>query len=86
MQKVMPFLCILALTACGQSDTPALSTLPSVDELAADPERLKGLRQQCKADWAKVGDALCNMAAEAARKRFMGDGVPYTPPAEPPKF
>ncbi|EAA3799420.1 entry exclusion lipoprotein TrbK [Salmonella enterica subsp. enterica] len=87
MQKVMPFLCVLALTACGQPDTPATPALPSVDELAADPERLKELRQQCKLDHAKLGDELCNRVAEATRKRFYGDGkVPYTPPKDPPKF
>ncbi|MDH1210530.1 EexN family lipoprotein [Pseudomonas chengduensis] len=87
MKKVMPFLCVLALTACGQSETPAPSALPTVDELAADPARLKELREQCKMDRAKLGDGLCNRVAEATRKRFYGDGtVPYTPPKEPPKF
>lgn len=87
MNKVMPFLCVLALTACGQSDVPATSALPTVDELAADPARLKELRQQCKLDRAGLGDELCNRVAEATRKRFYGDGkAPYTPPKEPPKF
>ncbi|MCY1309613.1 hypothetical protein D9M68_300280 [compost metagenome] len=87
MKKVMPFLCVLALAACGQPDAPAPSALPTVDELAADPDRLKELRQQCKLDSAKLGDGLCNRVAEATRKRFYGDGtVPYTPPKEPPKF
>ena len=55
--------------------------------LAADPARLKELRQQCKTDRATLGDLLCNRVAEATRKRFYGDGkVPYTPPEEPPKF
>lgn len=48
MKKVMPFLCVLALTACGQPEAPTPSALPTVDELAADPARLKELRQQCK--------------------------------------
>ncbi|MGP6010899.1 EexN family lipoprotein [Pseudomonas aeruginosa] len=87
MKKVMPFLCVLALTACGRPETPAPSALPTVDELAADPARLKELRQQCKLDRAKLGDELCNRVAEATRKRFYGDGkVPYTPPKERPKF
>ena len=35
---------------------------------------------------AKVGDALCTMAAEATRRRFMGSGTPYTPaPPSAPK-
>ena len=87
MKKVMPFLCVLALTACGQPETPVQSVLPTVEELAVDPERLKGLRQQCKLDRARLGDELCNRVAEATRKRFYGDGkVPYTPSKEPPKF
>jgi predicted small lipoprotein YifL len=87
MKKVMPFLCVLALTACGQSEAPAPLALPTVDELAADPERLKELREQCKLDRARLGDGMCNRVAEATRKRFYGDGtVPYAPPKEPPKF
>lgn len=84
MKKIMPFLCVLALTTCGQPETPSSLT---VDDLAAEPERLKELRQQCKLDRAKLGDELCNRVAEATRKRFYGDGkVPYTPPKEPSKF
>lgn len=87
MKKVMPFLFALAFTACGQPDAPAPSALPTVDELAADPARLKELRQQCKLERTKLGDGLCNRVAEATRKRFYGDGkVPYTPLKESPKF
>ncbi|WP_137819163.1 EexN family lipoprotein [Pseudomonas sp. 2FG] len=87
MQLIMPILCVLALTACGEPDAQTLSTLPTVDELAAAPERLKSLRQQCKLDRVRLGDELCNRVAEATRKRFYGDGkVPYTPSKEPPKF
>lgn len=87
MKKVISVVCVLTLTACGQPDTPALSALPTVDELAADSAKLKALRQQCKLDRAGLGDELCNRIAEATRKRFYGDGrVPYAPPQEPPKF
>ena len=73
----------ILMAACGQSSNPT----ETVESLAANPERLKELRQQCKLDRAKLGDALCNRVAEATRRRFMGDGkVPYTPPKEPPKF
>lgn len=73
--------CIMLLTACNK---PAPTE--SVELLIANPERLKEVRAQCKADHAKVGDALCNMAAEATRRRFMDSGTPYTPalPAMPP--
>ncbi|KMK82247.1 lipoprotein [Pectobacterium brasiliense ICMP 19477] len=58
-----------------------------MEELAADPTRLKELRQKCKTDRATLGDVLCNRVAEATRKRFYGDGkTPYTPPETPPKF
>ena len=92
MKKIFPLLLVAALTACGQSETPqkvidSETNIPTVEELAANPERLKELRQQCKTDRAKLGDVLCNRVAEATRKRFYGDGdTPYTPPKEPPKF
>lgn len=92
MKKIFPLLLVAALTACGQSETPQKVTdletnIPTVEELAANPERLKELRQQCKTDRAKLGDVLCNRVAEATRKRFYGDGeTPYTPPKESPKF
>lgn len=92
MKKILPFLLAAALTACGQSETPQKADtsdtkIPTVEELAANPERLKELRQQCKTDRPKLGDVLCNRVAEATRKRFYGDGeIPYTPPKESPKF
>ncbi|HRN77607.1 EexN family lipoprotein [Ottowia sp.] len=92
MKKIIPFLLASLLTACGQSEAPqkpadSATTIPTVEELAANPERLKELRQQCKTDRPTLGDVLCNRVAEATRKRFYGDGeTPYTPPKEPPKF
>ena len=71
------------LASCGQSSTAG----ETGESLAADSERLKELRQQCKLDRAKLGDELCNRVAEATNRRFFGDGkAPYTPPKEPPKF
>ncbi len=70
----------LLLVACGK---PA--SIESAESLVANPERLKELRVQCKADHAKVGDAQCNAVAEATRRRFFGSGGPsYTPPASSP--
>ena len=70
----------LLLAACGK---PA--PIESVESLVANPERLKELRAQCKADHATVGDAQCNPVAEATRRRFFGSGGPsYTPPASSP--
>ncbi len=72
----------LVMTACGES-----APTETVESLVANPERLKALREQCRADRAKLGDELCNAVAGATRQRFMGDGdVPYTPPTEEPKF
>jgi hypothetical protein len=44
MKKTIPLLLAVALTACGQSETPQQANLPTVEELASDPERLKELR------------------------------------------
>lgn len=92
MKKIASFLLAAILTACGQSEAPRKAidsdaNIPTVEELAANAERLKELWQQCKTDRAKLGDVLCNRVAEATRKRFYGDGeTPYTPPKESPKF
>ncbi|TFL15317.1 entry exclusion lipoprotein TrbK [Pusillimonas caeni] len=88
MKQLYVSLLIIGLAACGQSETPKPQPdAPTVEELAADPERLKELRRQCKTDWPNMGDVLCNRVAEATNKRFFGDGkVPYTPQETPPKF
>ncbi len=91
MKLAIPLIAVL-LVACGQSEKPHKATsaekkTPTVEELAADPEQLKQLRQQCKTDRPSLGDLLCDRVAEATRKRFYGDGkTPYTPPKEAPKF
>ncbi len=73
--------CALLLAACSKHE-PA----DTVESLIANPDRLKDVRAQCKADHDKVGDVLCNMASEAVRRRFMGSGTPYTPaPPSAPK-
>jgi len=87
MKIIIPVLLALVLTGCGQSETPQETNIPTVEELASDPERLKELRQQCKTDRPNLGDVLCNRVAEATRKRFYGDGTtPYTPSKNPPKM
>ncbi|EMY8117005.1 MULTISPECIES: EexN family lipoprotein [Pseudomonas] len=88
MKRLPPLLLVGALTACGLSEPPKQeSNVPTVEELAADPVRLKELRRQCKTERPTMGDVLCNRVAEATNKRFFGDGkVPYKPPETPPKF
>ena len=66
--------CALLVAACNKPESTE-----SVESLLANPERLKEVRAQCKADHDKAGDALCNRASEATRRRFMGSGTPYTP-------
>lgn len=67
-------LLVLSLVACQQS-----APTDTVESLVANPQRLKELREQCKADHTKLGDTTCNAVAEATRRRFMGSGTPYTP-------
>ena len=79
MKRITPMLVVAVLTACGPSEAPKQANVPTVEELAADPARLKELRQQCKIDRATLGEVLCNRVAEATRKRFYGDGTtPHT--------
>ncbi|WP_345797226.1 EexN family lipoprotein [Castellaniella sp. MT123] len=78
MKMITALMLAVLLTACGQS-----APTDTVESLAANPERLKELRMQCKADRAKLGEALCNAVAEATHKRFMGNGTPYTPEPAP---
>ena len=80
LRMILAAVAALLLVACGK---PA--PIESVESLVANPEGLKELRAQCKADHAKVGDAQCNAVAEATRRRFFStDGPKYTPPASPP--
>ena len=65
MNKTMLLLLTMLVAGCGPSQP-----VETVDSLAANPERLKELRQQCKLERAKLGDELCNRVAEATRKRF----------------
>lgn len=66
-------LLISLIAACGKS-----APTDTVESLVANPERLRELRAQCKADHAKVGDVVCGAVSEATRRRFMGDGKsPY---------
>ncbi|HGM5973550.1 TPA: entry exclusion lipoprotein TrbK, partial [Pseudomonas aeruginosa] len=51
MKQIAPFLLVAALSACGQSETPKQATnVPTVEELVADPARLRELRRQCKTE------------------------------------
>lgn len=71
----------VALLVAGCDKTPSIE---SVESLVANPERLRELRAQCKADHAKVGDSQCNAVAEATRQRFMSGGTAHIPAAPQP--
>lgn len=87
MKLIVLILLFVTLSACSPSDSPKQENSPTVEELAADPTRLKELRLKCETDRAKLGDELCNRVAEATNRRFLGDGkTPYSPPKESPKF
>ncbi len=80
MKQLWMLVFALSLVACGKS-VPT----DTVESLVANPERLKELRAQCKADHDKVGDVVCAAVSEATRRRFMGDGKsPYAPLVDSP--
>ncbi len=79
MKYMVMILVAAALTACGQS-----APTDTVESLVANPERIKEVQRLCKEDHAKMGDVTCNVAAEAFRRRFMGNGKgKYTPQPAP---
>ncbi|OYY81053.1 MAG: entry exclusion lipoprotein TrbK [Hydrogenophilales bacterium 17-61-9] len=79
MKKSGMLLLVLVLTAC-EKPVPT----DTIESLVANPERLKEVERLCREDHAKMGDALCNAASEARRRRFMGDGKSkYTPQPAP---
>ena len=61
----------LAASAARADDTVA--------SLMRDPRRLDAVQLGCKTNQPWATDAVCRTAAEAIRRRFRGQGVPYTP-------
>lgn len=83
--RQLPIMILATLAAVLTTACSKPAPIESIETLMANPERLKELRAQCKADHVKVGDAQCNAVAEATRRRFFGsDGPKYTPPSSPP--
>ena len=76
------YLLLIAMSMLAACQQPAPTD--TVESLAGNLERLKEVERLCKADHAKMGDALCNAAGEARRRRFMGDGKRETPAAPAP--
>lgn len=57
----------------------AIEPADTIEALTADPERLAAVQEGCRTNQAWATAELCQAAAEARRRRFRGDGVPYTP-------
>lgn len=75
MKKIALLSCLAALASCARSTPP-----DSVDSLVTHPDRLRQVMRQCRDNRTEMGDAICNNASEAFRRRFMGDGkAQYTP-------
>lgn len=80
---------LIPLAGCGSEPAPAPREVPDMEiisddpaaALAADPERLREVRRECRIDRAAAGTALCEAAARATRMRFLGDNIPAYEPA-----
>ncbi len=77
--------CSRALFAIFLAVTPVPTAVPS-QALAEDAasllgslKRLAQVEQGCKVNAPWASQALCREAAEAVRRQFSGEGVPYTP-------
>ena len=68
MNKIMMPVIAMVLTACG----PARPT-DTVDEMVANPARLKEIQRLCREERTKVDDDICLRASQAFRRRFMGE-------------
>lgn len=56
----------------------------TASSLLANPKRLEEVQRGCKTNQPWATDALCRQAAEAIRRRFKGQGVPYMPKSVDP--
>lgn len=81
MKIVVLLFVAMALVACSNA-TPT----DTVESLVAHPDHLHEIERQCANNDARVSAAECELASEARRKLFMGNGPRYTPPKNPPKF
>lgn len=61
----------LAIHAARGEDT--------VGSLLRDPKHLDAVQAGCKANAPWATESVCRTASEALRRRFLGQGVPYTP-------
>ena len=60
--------------------TPAWAAAPTIDQLVANPTLLNTEMDRCKhLGMAANADTRCQTAWKAENKRFLGNGVTYTP-------
>lgn len=58
----------------------------TVESLMAHPDRLREVERKCANSDPSVTAKECQIASEARRRIFMGNGPQYTPPKTSPKF
>ena len=77
VKLIAPVLMLAVLSACRPSEPPKQgANMPTVEELASDPERLKELRRQCKTERPTMGDWLDRFhAAFPERGRGRSDAL-----------
>ncbi|MEA3264687.1 MAG: hypothetical protein U9R07_14525 [Pseudomonadota bacterium] len=68
-----------AVEATDPEPIELIAPTDSVEDLTADPERLATVQEGCSTNQPWATEQLCVAAAEARRRRFRGEGVPYTP-------
>ena len=81
MKTIPLFALIPMLTACGQS-----SPSDTVASLIAHRDRLHDIEHKCAINDPGVTAKECQIASEARRQIFIGNGPKYTPPKTSPKF
>jgi hypothetical protein len=67
------------VTAETSAPVELIDSTDTVEGLTADPARLAAVQDGCRTNQPWATELLCVAAAEARRRRFRGEGVPYTP-------
>lgn len=71
IKLIFPLLLLAALSACGPTEPPKQeANVPSVEALAADPERLKELRRQCKTDRPAIPLCLASLTFSEGQQQI----------------
>ncbi|HCI1651765.1 TPA: EexN family lipoprotein [Pseudomonas aeruginosa] len=70
--RTLPLVWAVFLLSGCEPSTPS----DTVESLAANPERLKALRERCRLDRVKVGEELCAKVGQATTQRFLKRAEP----------